>query len=842
MSRHTPVSGFKLASAALVGLSLPTAALAFGQAGDEAAAGQANPSSWPRLVDPVPADPAMEARIRTLLDRMSIEQKVGQIIQADLGSVTPDDVTRYHLGSILNGGNSKPGGKLVARPEEWLAAADRFYLASMKKKGRLPVIPLIWGSDAVHGHNNIPGATLFPHNIGLGAARDPELMRRIGRITAIEMRVTGLDWTFAPTLAVPRDDRWGRTYEGFSEDPAIVASYARPLVEGLQGKIGDPDWLKGPHIIATAKHFVGDGATDKGRDQGDASISETELRDVQAAGYPPAMEAGVQSVMASFSSWQGVKMHGNRSLLTDVLKNQMGFGGFVVGDWNGHGQVPGCSVTSCVQSVNAGLDMFMAPDSWKGLYKSTLAQARSGQISRERLDEAVARILRVKFRAGLFDSVKPSERPYAGRFELLGAPDHRAVAREAVQKSLVLLKNEKSVLPLRTGQRILVAGDGADDMMKQSGGWTLTWQGTGLTRADFPGATTIWEGLRHAAAERGATATFDSGGDYREKPDVAVVVFGENPYAEFKGDVDDLAFRDEVDNLALMKRLRADGIPVVAIFLSGRPMWVNSHLNAADAFVAAWLPGSEGGGVADLLFGAKDFTGRLPFSWPALATQSPLNRGQDGYAPLFALGYGLSYAAPGSVGILPEVSGVSELSVRPGSTLMGRGEPGRGYALLLETGADAAGPLAVGSWPGLTAARVDRASQEDAWALTWTGKQPVRIAVRTENQLDWSRESNGDVALTIDWRIGSVPAGPVDLAMGCGPNCGANWNIASIVASAPRGEWTTMSFPLRCFDARGMDMTKVGTAFALRIGGAGAIDISNIRLGNAEGKTAACPG
>ncbi|MGB3710800.1 MAG: glycoside hydrolase family 3 N-terminal domain-containing protein, partial [Erythrobacter sp.] len=300
-----------------------------------------NPSIWPDLNDPVPTDPAVEARVAQLLAAMSLEQKVGQIIQADIGSITPEEAATYHLGSVLNGGNSAPGGKPFATGPEWLAAADAFYRASTQNRSDpdTPIIPIIWGSDAVHGHNNVIGATIFPHNIGLGAMRDPALMRRIGEITAIEMRVTGLDWTFAPTLAVPRDDRWGRTYEGFSEDPDLVASYAAPLVEGLQGEIGDPDWLRGDHIVATAKHFVGDGGTDAGRDQGDATVSEENLRDVQAAGYVPAIEAGVQSIMVSFSSWNGKKITGHRPLLTDVLKGRMDFGGFLVGDWNAHGQV-----------------------------------------------------------------------------------------------------------------------------------------------------------------------------------------------------------------------------------------------------------------------------------------------------------------------------------------------------------------------------------------------------------------------------------------------------------------------------------------------------------------------
>ncbi len=381
--------------------------IAAAQASAVTADAEAQPDNWSARPVTVAPDKVVEQRVNDLLATMSLEQKVGQIIQADIGSVTPDDVYRYHLGSVLNGGNSDPGGRYNAPAKAWLAAADAFYAASMKPNGKLPRIPVIWGSDAVHGHNNVVGATLFPHNIGLGAARNPDLVRRIGAATAIEMRVTGLDWTFAPTLAVVRDDRWGRTYEGFGETPEIATSYAAPLIEGLQGRVGDKDWLRGPHIIATAKHFLGDGGTSGGKDQGDAVMPEAQLRELFSPPYLPALDAGVQSVMVSFSSWNGVKMHGNHSLMTGVMKDRWNFDGFLVGDWNGHGQVAGCTATDCPQSVIAGLDMFMAPDSWKELYRTTLAHAQDGTLPMPRLDDAVRRILRVKVRAGLFEAGKP---------------------------------------------------------------------------------------------------------------------------------------------------------------------------------------------------------------------------------------------------------------------------------------------------------------------------------------------------------------------------------------------------------------------------------------------------
>src|SRR4051794_19108352 len=411
-------------------------------AGAAMAAPAANaPVHWPSIHSRVARDPAIEARIERILKRMSVEEKVGQTIQGDISAVTPDDVRKYKLGSILAGGNSAPHDDNKAPAADWLKQSDAFWNASQAADWSGEKIPLIYGIDAVHGHANIVGATIFPQNIGLGAARDPALIRRIGAVTAMEMTVTGHDWDFSPTIAVPRDDRWGRTYEGYSEDPSVQRLYAPAMVEGLQGNAGTKGFLGAGRVIATVKHFAGDGGTANGKDQGDNPSSDRVIRDVHGAGYPPAIAAGVQSVMASYSSIRGQKMHGNRALLTDALKGDMHFDGLVVGDWNGHGQVPGCSNTSCPASINAGLDMLMAPDSWKALYDSTLAQVRSGEIPMARLNDAVRRVLRVKLRAGLFDKGRSSARPYAGKFEFLGSAAHRAIARQAVRESLVLLKN-----------------------------------------------------------------------------------------------------------------------------------------------------------------------------------------------------------------------------------------------------------------------------------------------------------------------------------------------------------------------------------------------------------------
>jgi beta-glucosidase len=557
--------------------------------------------------------------------------------------------------------------------------ADAYFNASLPATPDRPRIPIIWGTDSMHGNANIIGATIFPHNIGLGAARDPELVREIGRITAIETRVTGADWIFAPTVAVVRDVRWGRTYESYSEDPSLVRDYATAMVEGLQGKPGDPDFLRAGHVIATAKHFIGDGGTDKGKDQGDTLSSEEDLRDLFAPPYQAAIASGVQAVMASYSSWHGRKLHGSRPLLNDILVNRLGFDGLVVGDWNGYAQLPGCSFASCSAVYNAGIDLVMAPDNWRSLYKNTLAQVQSGEIPMARLDEAVSRILRVKLRAGIMDAGPPSTRPYAGQWEQLGSKAHRAVARRAVRESLVLLKNDGPLLPLDPKRNVLVTGDGADDLGKQCGGWTISWQGKDNTRADFPNGQTVFEGIREEVQAAGGTVVLSADGSFQARPDVAIVVFGENPYAEYAGDRDDLSF--QTDGLRRIQDLRAKGIPVVAVFLSGRPLYMTREINASNAFIAAWLPGSEGGGIADMLFRkadgslAYDFKGRLSFSWPRSPDQVPLNapRPSDppelrtAYDPLFAFGYGLDYAHPRELGPLPE----AEAKMAGGTALTG---------------------------------------------------------------------------------------------------------------------------------------------------------------------------
>jgi beta-glucosidase len=645
-------------------------------------ANAATPVDWPSASSRVPKDLRIEGHIADLLQHLTLEQKVAQMVQADIRFVTPSDVQKYRLGSILNGGGAFPNNDKHSRVTAWVSLADRFYDASMDTSGGRPAIPIIWGTDAVHGHNNVLGATLFPHNIGLGATHDPELIERIGAATASEVAATGIDWTFAPTLAVVRDVRWGRSYESYSQRPDLVREYAAKIVQGLQGQPGTAEFLDSSHIIATAKHFIGDGGTRQGIDRGDNKVSEHELLSIHGQGYIAALQAGVQAVMVSYNSWQGIKMHGQHHLITDVLKGRMGFDGMVVTDWDGIDEVQSCSKDHCAQAVNAGIDLFMVPEAWRAFIENTVAQVRNGDVPQSRIDDAVTRILRVKLRAGLFDKGPPSSRLLANKSAGIGAPEHRAIAREAVRESLVLLKNQGNLLPLRPHLSVMVSGDGADNLGKQTGGWSLTWQGTGNTREDFPGATSIYEGIRTAVTAAGGAAILSPDGSYASKPDVAIVVFGEDPYAEWHGDIRSLNyraadFRNEIDlsrpppespapgswsepridtsapvlpepDLALLTRLQHSHIPVVAVFITGRPRGITPELDASDAFVVAWLPGTEGNGIADVLFRKTtgeanfDFIGKLSFEWPREAPLAGLNTKLDD-SPLFPLGFGLTY-------------------------------------------------------------------------------------------------------------------------------------------------------------------------------------------------------
>jgi len=806
----------------------------------ETSSAAVNPEIWPEITSPVGLDPKIEDRISELLDTMTIEDKVGQVVQGEIRNLTPEDVRKYRLGSVLNGGGVQPYGKRYATVDDWLELADAFWEASMDTSGGDLAVPIIWGTDAVHGHTNVQGAIAFPQNIGLGATHNPELLHEIGRITAVEMAISGLDWNFSPTVAVARDDRWGRTYESWAEHPDVARDYAREMILGIQGEAGTDAFLDDNHIVACSKHFLADGGTLGGIDRGDNPDTEADLLAIHGAGYTSALEVGVQTVMASFSSWQGTRMHSHRGLLTDVLKGRMGFDGFVVGDWNAHADVPGCSATSCPTAFMAGVDMFMAPEEWRGMVENTIAQVHDGTIPIERLDDAVRRILRVKFRAGLFDKPKPSQRPLAGRTDLLGSAEHRAVARQAVRESLVLLKNNSGLLPLDRKQQILVAGDGAHNIGKQSGGWTLTWQGTDTTNEDFPNGTSIWEGIRSAVEAAGGTAILAEGGAYQEQPDVAIVVFGEEPYAEFHGDLDTLDYgHSRPDDLKLLKSLGEAGVPVVSIFLSGRPMWVNPELNASDAFVAAWLPGTEGGGVADILFRTDDgetnhdFKGRLAHSWPRTATQTPLNIGDDDYDPLFAYGFGLTYKDAADLSELAEDS--RQTVSDTGRTAYFDGAPVAPWKLYVgdprnQAVATIGGSATTWDRDNLIVRPVDRDRQEDARAARWAGYERADLYLGAAQSMDLSTTPADRMALVFDILVEEAPSGLIFVGMRCGEDCEGRVDITEILHSVSTGEWQTLRVPLKHIADSGADLAHVTAPWNLSTEGTLALRFANVRL------------
>lgn len=805
---------------------------------DKTAVSETAAVEWPVLTSAVAPDPAVEARIDALLAKMTLEHKVGQLMQPELRQITPEDIKKYHVGAVLNGGGAFPGDNKYARVEDWVALADAYYHASMDDSDGGIAIPIFWGTDAVHGHNNVIGATIFPHNIGLGAMRNPELVRQIGEVTAREIAATGIDWNFAPTLAVVRDDRWGRTYESYSEDPAIVKAYGGKMVEGLQGRANTAEFMAADRVIATAKHFIADGGTLGGVDRGDADITEAELLAIHAPGYFTAIEAGVQTVMASFSSWQGRKMHGHDYLLTDILKNRMGFDGLVVGDWNGHEFVPGCTKVSCPHAINAGLDIFMAPDAdWKELYANTLAQVKSGEISEARLNDAVRRILRVKIRAGLFEKGAPSTRAFAGKQQVIGAPEHRAVARQAVRESLVLLKNKDQLLPLSPKANVLVAGDGADNIGKQSGGWTISWQGTGNTNDDFPGGSSIYQGIAESVAAAGGKATLSVDGEYTEKPDVAIVVFGENPYAEMQGDVKNLAYNNP-DDLALLKKLKAEGIPVVSLFITGRPLWVNRELNASDAFAVIWHPGSEGAGVADVLFTDKagniqhDFKGKLSFSWPATPVQSPLNAGEKNYTPLFAYGHGLSYQDKDVLGDdLSEE--MAEVAVETDKVLkIFDNRPLDPWQLIIADGHNntVAVTGSTASLATISLRAVDRNVQEDSRRLQWNGTGRGSAGFYSQSRTDLVPYLEANAALLVDVKVDERPTADVRLGVFCGQDCVAEKSITENLQAAPQKEWITLSIALKCLATDRAKMDMILSPFYLVTEGKLDLSLYNLRI------------
>jgi beta-glucosidase len=599
-------------------------------------------SMLPAQPRPLALSDADARRVRDLVAQMTLDEKIGQMTQPDQQFLKDaSDVETLSLGSLLSGGDSDPPTNSLA---DWRALYERLQGRALQSRLK---IPLLYGVDAVHGHSNVLGAVIFPHNIGLGATRNAKLVEEIGRITAKEVRATGINWTFAPCLAVPRDERWGRTYEGFSEDPALVAELGAAAVRGIQsGGLRDP-----LAVLASAKHFAGDGGTAWGTgmaadfapnkqfplDRGDTRGDEAALRRVHIDPYVPAIRAGVGTIMVTYNSWNGLKASGHRRLLTDVLKKELGFEGFLISDYDAIDELPGDYRSDIRESVNAGMDMFMVPQKYREFITTLKALVEAGEVSRERIDDAVTRILRVKAAMGL---LAPGWSPAADRAleRSFGSAEHRRVARQAVRESLVLLKNDRRALPIAAGAtRIHVVGRNADDLGAQAGGWTITWQGK---RGPITTGTTILEGIRRAAGSK-ATVTFAADGSGAAGADLAIVIVGEDPYAEFFGDRADLALAPA--DLQAITAIKQAGVPVVTVVVSGRPLILGEALGLSDAVVAAWLPGSEGDGVADVLFGQHAPTGKLPFTWPRSMAQIPMNTGDASYDPLFPFGFGLAY-------------------------------------------------------------------------------------------------------------------------------------------------------------------------------------------------------
>ncbi len=589
---------------------------------------------------------AIEDRAQNLLDQMTLAEKIGQMTQVEKNSITPAEVSQYFIGSVLSGGGGNPAPN---SPATWANMVRSFQEPALQTR---LAIPLIYGSDAIHGHNNVKGAVIFPHNIGLGATHDAELVERVARVVAAECMGTGVRWDFAPAVSVPQDIRWGRTLEGFSQNTELVSKLATAFIRGLQ----NADGHNIPGVLASVKHFLADGGTrwasradypwiqNWGKssddhwsiDQGNVEVDEATLRAIHLPPYIAAMQAGAMNIMVSYSSWQGLKMHAHRYLLTDVLKNEFGFRGFLVTDWLGIDQINADYHTAVVTSINAGLDMIMVPFDFKRCIETLNTAVAQGEISQERIDDAVGRILTVKLAMGLF------EQPFTDKSLLaeIGSREHREVAREAVRKSLVLLKNEGQVLPLKkTARRIVVAGEGAHDIGLQCGGWTIEWMGTPGNITD---GTTILEGIQQivsADTEVIYSADADFAADVRAE--VGILVLAEPPYAEGQGDRSQLVLSPT--DIELSQRLKQHCSRMVVILLSGRPLIITPQLGDWDAFVAAWLPGSEGQGIADVLFGDTPFVGKLSYAWPRTMQQIPASELHSaGQAPLWDINFGLT--------------------------------------------------------------------------------------------------------------------------------------------------------------------------------------------------------
>ena len=777
--------------------------------------------NWEReQVCPVP-DPTF---VNSLIKKMSIEEKVGQVIQADLDFIKPSDLRDYPIGSVLNGGNTSPRGKLRASPAEWKSLAQEFYEESKRTGASIPVL---WGTDAVHGHSNVFGATIFPHNIGIGAAANPQLVKDIGAAVAEEVLATGLFWTFAPTVTIPQNFRWGRTYEGYSEDPVLVSKLGSAFIEGLQGT--EKEFLNDAKILGTAKHFLGDGGTYLGIDQGDTRANEENMRVIHGEPYFASLNSCVRVVMASFNSWNGSKVHGNKYLLTEVLKEKMNFTGFVVGDWNGHQQVPGCNAGSCPESFNAGVDMFMVPENWKALYKNTVKQVKDGEISIERLDDAVKRILTVKQQLGMFEGRVPNQTKYSE----VGLQKNREIARRAVRESLVLIKNNNAVLPIKDQQKILVIGDSADSLKIQTGGWTLDWQGANNTNSDFPGSVTFLQALKEYENLEITHKNSLSNLDLNKNYDLVIVAYGEEPYAEGIGDRKNLFYRDS-KTLNTLKRLKRNGNKVVSIFFTGRPLWTNEFINLSDAFVVAWLPGTESRGMTDVLVANEDgsvnydFQGKLPFSWPSDPNQSTIAFYDPASNAEFDYGYGLTYKSPKALASLDESFEKSDDYGDLVEIFSGKfNNPFEGF-------------IQENNSPQIKLSSTNNTTQNDIVQIDFidVDKQDdtLRVTFNADGNLNSFHILTTEVIGLEDFQSGFLnfnarvveSSGAIFLAATCGFGCMGSIDVTSLLVKSK--SFDGYSVPLKCLTDKGLDLSKTISPMILFGPADLTIDFKNISL------------
>ena len=777
--------------------------------------------NWEReQICPLP-DPTF---VNNLMKTMSIEEKVGQVIQADLDFIKPSDLRDFPIGSVLNGGNTSPRGKLRASPAEWKSLAQEFYKESKKTGASIPVL---WGTDAVHGHSNVFGATIFPHNIGIGAAANPQLVEDIGAAVAEEVLATGLFWTFAPTVTIPQNFRWGRTYEGYSEDPILVSKLGSAFIEGLQGT--EKEFLNDTKILGTAKHFLGDGGTYLGIDQGDTRANEENMRVIHGEPYFASLNSCVRVVMASFNSWNGSKVHGNKYLLTEVLKEKMNFTGFVVGDWNGHQQVPGCNTGSCPESFNAGVDMFMVPENWKALYKNTVKQVKDGEISKERLDDAVKRILTVKQQLGMFEGRVPNQTKYSK----VGLQKNREIARRAVRESLVLIKNNNAVLPIKDQQKILVIGDSADSLKIQTGGWTLDWQGANNTNSDFPGSITFLQALKEYENLEITHKNSLSNLDLNKNYDLVIVAYGEEPYAEGIGDRKNLFYRDS-KTLNTLKRLKRNGNKVVSIFFTGRPLWTNEFINLSDAFVVAWLPGTESRGMTDVLVANEDgsvnydFQGKLPFSWPSDPNQSTIAFYDPASDAEFDYGYGLTYKSLKALALLDESFEKSEDYGDMVEIFSGKfNSPFEGF-------------IQENNSPQIKLSSTNNTTQNDVVQIDFidVDKQDdtLRVIFNADGNLNSFHILTTEVVGLEDFQSGFLnfnarvveSSGAIFLAATCGFGCMGSIDFTSLLVKSK--SFDGYSVPLKCLTDKGLDLSKTISPMILFGPADLTIDFKNISL------------